>query len=389
MPIKRPLAASIISLFWLLLLLVACSDNPTTTIAPTILNQTTVVSTSATVVTTAAIISPALTLPVTTAIATTIYDGTTAPIPPYTNKILVTNDGGKTWTAVYSVLNKNIDNLVCPTSSDCYITTKINSNKLLVTADGGKSWEANDFYSFYSYYNSGLSCPNATTCFALSDAPIAGEIVVTTNSGRTWSSLNRGKKSSDGGKTWAGVIDSKGEIDREFEFLRAINCPSITTCIAVGTGGRVMTTTDAGSTWKKYSGITDGFISIRCPDLTTCYAIGSLLTSSTGPLGKSKIEATKDGGKTWELQSSDAIDGYFEDISCPAITTCFVVGGAGAIFTTTDGGRNWVQQNSGTQMRLYRVSCSSGANCFVAGENGTLITTNDVAKLGLASFLVH
>lgn len=53
------------------------------------------------------------------------------------------------------------------------------------------------------------------------------------------------------------------------------------------------------------------------------------------------------------------------------------VGLSGSIVRTTDGGRHWINQSSGTSNWLYGVSFVDGSNGTVVGANGTILRTTD------------
>ena len=55
----------------------------------------------------------------------------------------------------------------------------------------------------------------------------------------------------------------------------------------------------------------------------------------------------------------------------------WAVGGAGAILHTTDGGENWIQQNSGTRNWLYSVNFVSSIEGWVVGDWGIILHTTD------------
>src|SRR5947207_968532 len=53
------------------------------------------------------------------------------------------------------------------------------------------------------------------------------------------------------------------------------------------------------------------------------------------------------------------------------------VGGYGTILRTTDGGRHWIIQSSGTTNWLYGVSFVDANSGTAVGNNGTIIRTTD------------
>ena len=55
----------------------------------------------------------------------------------------------------------------------------------------------------------------------------------------------------------------------------------------------------------------------------------------------------------------------------------WMVGKEGTILHSTDGGKNWGQQNSGTTANLWDVSFADAATGWVCGHNNTLLKTTD------------
>ncbi|KAA9338990.1 T9SS type A sorting domain-containing protein [Adhaeribacter soli] len=66
---------------------------------------------------------------------------------------------------------------------------------------------------------------------------------------------------------------------------------------------------------------------------------------------------------------------YSVDFTDP--NTGITVGSAGVIMTTTDGGTNWTNRNSGTREALYDLHMLSGQLAYAVGGNGTVVKTVD------------
>ena len=50
----------------------------------------------------------------------------------------------------------------------------------------------------------------------------------------------------------------------------------------------------------------------------------------------------------------------------------WVVGNSGVILATTDGGRHWFRENSGTGANLHSVYCVP-VGCWAVGSHGTIL----------------
>src|SRR5262249_20072549 len=109
-----------------------------------------------------------------------------------------------------------------------------------------------------------ISCPTATTCYAVgatSSAPWYSKFLAS----GAWGTDSTFYKSTDGGQTWA---PSNGD-------MTSIVCPSASNCIEAGAGGRIKVTTDSGNTWTASSDpFNKTLTNLSCPSSTVCYAVG-------------------------------------------------------------------------------------------------------------------
>lgn len=88
------------------------------------------------------------------------------------------------------------------------------------------------------------------------------------------------------------------------------------------------------------------------------------------------IHHSSDGGKNWVSQDSGIktllVDGVFIDSK-----TGWVIGIDGVIIHTADGGATWVKQNSGTTKHLFGISFTDKDYGWAVGEYSTIIHTTD------------
>jgi photosystem II stability/assembly factor-like uncharacterized protein len=243
--------------------------------------------------------------------------------------------------------------------------------------------------------------------------------------GGSWGAVNTFLKTADGGRTWT---PSNGD-------MMSIACPTATSCVEVGDGGRVKTTSDGGTTWSDAPSRFDkGLTQVQCPSSTVCYAAGDrgfvlkstdagktwsyLHSTASNPIyGLScpsastcyasdiyaHIIKTGDGGATWTWQRTPVTTagvnvpgsggpapfaGLF-GISCVSDSTCVAVGGfppAGTdppIVVTSDGGSTWqlATSNAGAGNVLQGVTCLPGSTtCYAVGRGGTVVTTSDLGS---------
>jgi len=101
-------------------------------------------------------------------------------------------------------------------------------------------------------------------------------------------------------------------------------------------------------------------------------------------IGSGTILKTTNGGLNWIIQNSGTANALYTLYFCNE-NTGYVVGGAGTILKTIDGGTNWTSQYSGTSNLLFTVYFSDPNIGYVAGDNGTiLMTTNGGITVGVS-----
>jgi hypothetical protein len=202
----------------------------------------------------------------------------------------------------------------------------------------------------------GVSCPDATHCWAVGSKTNSGDgvIVNTSNGGASWAkqtSVNNGQN------------------------LNAIDCTSITNCWAVGDAGLILYYD--GTNWSSPKQANVGAINLQgisCADASHCWAVGAV----NG--GNGVIDFNSGGGNgTWVAQTSTGAK-QLNAIDCPSTTTCWAVGNSGLILHTSNG-TAWTSQTSGTTTNLFGVSCPSSSACWAVGgtnpTNGIVDATID------------
>lgn len=150
----------------------------------------------------------------------------------------------------------------------------------------------------------------------------------------------------------------------------------------IGDRGIIHTTQDNGSEWTPQNprledNISDIFFRTRDD--------GWLVTSSaTG----SRILKTVDGGESWELVFQLAVAPGTNKNDVPVLYSVafpnkkqgWVVGDAGRILHSEDGGKTWRRQESGTQDELVHVKFINDKRGWVVGAKGTILYTDDAGR---------
>lgn len=108
--------------------------------------------------------------------ATTCYAGA------YGGAISTTTDAGATWTS--QSVNLNVDSIACSSVSDCYAGGNQGGSvaTLFGTVDGGGVWTAQALPEGGGYLG-GLSCSDATTCFALESTSFPSQSLILSGPG--------------------------------------------------------------------------------------------------------------------------------------------------------------------------------------------------------------
>jgi photosystem II stability/assembly factor-like uncharacterized protein len=141
---------------------------------------------------------------------------------------------------------------------------------------------------------------------------------------------------------------------------------------AVGDSGTILKTTNGGANWfPQNSGVMENLNDIYCFDADSAIAVGEFFTGLK----------TTDGGTSWEvvgigLQAAGGPTSFNSVFFIDSLTG-WVAGGLGSIFKTTNGGRGWMFQTSGTQERLNAIFFASPGSGVVVGNNGAIFATTD------------
>ena len=261
--------------------------------------------------------------------------------------IVLTHDGGSTWTRVLSVYGpwQGLGNMGRPGIFNSQVWWLEDSGNLWRTSDQGRSWTSQRL-------------PN-----------IRGVVFVAPNDG--WGVQVGGGalvRTQDGGRNWQpirlpGIDTSRWQIQR-------LTFVSPDVGWAVLSVGNICRTTDGGRTWTR-TGQAPGLVGqIVARDAQTGFALD---------LRAPKIYRTRDGGTTWDtvqlppLPDKSSLEGLF----ALDPMTAWAVGTRGIILNTTDGGTTWRQQTSGVQAWLSAAHFADRQHGWAVGGLNTILKTTD------------
>jgi photosystem II stability/assembly factor-like uncharacterized protein len=185
-------------------------------------------------------------------------------------------------------------------------------------------------------------------------------------------------KTSDAGQTWRPLASGAGDVIlRDVAFT-----PDAQRGVVVGDGGVMLRTDDGGLRFSPVKGadlshhINAVAISPDGLDVVAAGSEGLMLHS-------------EDGGQTWTprptLKRPD-----LKDIVRTAAGTLVACGEQGAILRSTDGGQTWAWMVSDTVTDLEDVTLSTdGARLLIVGEKGTALRSDDDGLTWTAAQLHH
>lgn len=145
---------------------------------------------------------------------------------------------------------------------------------------------------------------------------------------------------------------------------------------AAGNFGQIRYTIDAGTTWVDQNSTVDGYLwDMFFIDEDHGWIAGGRPEGFPGPDPTRYILYTSNGGSTWATQLYENDEFALHGIHFHDLNLGYAVGEAGAIFMTTDGGINWIQQISGTIREFSSVSAVTPDTAWAVGVNGLVVRT--------------
>lgn len=234
-------------------------------------------------------------------------------------KLLKTTNGGSTWTAVNSGTSETLRGVSMVNATTGWVVG--DADVVLKTTDGGTTWTSQP---------TGMAMPWWSVSF------ISG-----TNG---W--LGGGgavARTTDGGATWtvqtASLVSGGMERSMGFYDTRFVSASRGVMVGATRGGDILRTTSDAGATWatRENTVSTNAFSGVAFGDGTHFWAVGT----------NGKIVSSTDGGDTWAPQTSPTFVGL-RGIWAVSATRAWAVGENGTLLRTSDGGTTWTLLQGGS-----------------------------------------
>lgn len=286
--------------------------------------------------------------------------------------ILVTQDGGQTWTTQYeqkgagpgsyhrleSVWFADANNGWAVGSPDMYPTPgfSVNLACIIHTADGGKTWT--DQSAVVCKYDgsefAAVQFFDAQNGWALS----ASELYSTIQLAHT----------TDGGNHWA-MVDTgiPGTVNVGWAIVNGGMHFSDTQHGCAAGWDVVVCTSDGGAHWAQvvvdcgFPGCVDGHV----------IAFADALH---GWLGAGALYQSTDGGAHWSNDTPQTSrGGSYYGLQFTSPSTGWLAGHDGYLFQTTDSGAHWLPVNSGTGVDLLGLEFTDAQHGWIVGDFGTIL----------------
>ncbi|MEK7169930.1 MAG: YCF48-related protein [Patescibacteria group bacterium] len=286
------------------------------------------------------------------------------------------------WVAIQTPSQSELSGISCPDARTCYIVSGLylsgGSGSIVKTTDGGDTFTLLSSPTLNPLH--AISCPTVKTCYAAGDF---GTFLKTTDSGVNWVETFLGNKGSP----------------PQFSDILAIDEQKV---LVVGRDGVFFRSEDGGATWGRPTIKT-------VADLTSIYFIdassgllagngGVLLKTKDGgaswePLGSLRstlqlwsirgngsgtlyaagdmIRKSTDGGETWTTLSAGLAKNFL-DIAAQGGSAAYMLANTNAILKTTDSGATWSEDASLGNTYLRAIACPDTAYCIALGSSGKI-----------------
>lgn len=163
-------------------------------------------------------------------------------------------------------------------------------------------------------------------------------------------------------KTWASVSSPVVADIANIDFY------SSSVGVAVGANGVLLRSTDSGATWTQVSsGVTTEYLySVKMGSSTTGWAAGE----------DGKMLKTTDGGANWSVvTTAPTID--YRSLDATSATAVWAGGKNGALYKSTDGGTSWTLLTTGTTETIDSLDMYSSTVGYMGGTNRLFQKTTD------------
>ncbi len=225
--------------------------------------------------------------------------------------VMKTTNGGFSWS---ETITDSFQTLFGVSFTDSLAGTAVGDHGLILrTTDGGYSWSK--------------SRKDSTKY-----PPLLAVSFTDANNGTAVGGSGTILRTSDGGLTW--IQQTSGVTN----FLYGVSCVSPTTATAVGTRGTILHTTDGGATWVKQTLVIDTAAHRTTDSIHYYYAVSFGNDSAGIAVGNGgRVILTTDAGTTWSVQKPSTANNLY-GVTFLDTNRWIAVGGYGTTITRMDTG---------------------------------------------------
>lgn len=268
--------------------------------------------------------------------------------------LLRSADGGKAWTAVYSLPGITL-RAVALTDDGMVALAVGDAGKILRSGDGGQTWpDVIDVAP--SRLNSVSFAANANVALA---------------SGNEGTLL----RSDDLGKSWR----KSGDTPPNATFHAAAVAPDGRIALAAGAGRLLLRSEDAGANWSAVTGAFPSWLQ------SVAIARDGQHALVAGPSGF--LRRSADAGKTWQsVVSGRSASALFSVALSTNGRIALAAGTQGTLLRSDDGGESWSDVLTPSRPTLRSVAISAdGLVALAAGDNARLLRSDDYGRTWAAA----
>ncbi len=209
----------------------------------------------------------------------------------------------------------------------------------------------------------------------LRDMPL-GIHYIDTKKGWIVGNFGLGLSTRDGGKSWHKVPFSDEESFKDIFFVGDKGW-------IVGERGIILHTDDSGVNWKKQSAVNKTFLSVFFINDNKGFIVG----------GDGTVLKTNNAGTTWQIVSFDwdnliseellelgVVSVNLYDVFFITETLGWIVGDAGTVLRTSDGGNQWSVTHMGALPPLFSISFRNEKDGFAVGSHGYCLKSSNSGR---------
>ena len=279
-------------------------------------------------------------------------EGTTGYCAGLNGCILKSTDKGNSWNWLWTGSNSPLFCLDFLNDSSGFAG---GYNLILKTSDGGKSWNIQNINFSPSCAIVAISYIDRLTIYAAGNIP-GGSFYKTTDGGLNWNTQSLGLPNLFGGSV---------------DLVRSMCFTNMNTGFIVTDFGTILKTTDSGSNWQRDSSFRPSYTK-----LSVMYDINIADSNCINISGSGgTVITSSNAGHNWTSKAGNRKtirESFFINSS-----TGYASGERGEFLKTTDGGLNWLKLNEFTSKFLNSVFFINEKTGFAAGDSGVIFKTTD------------